>query len=399
LPNPFHPAPGAFPARIIGRDAELSAIRDAVRRARAGQAPSPIVIVGQRGMGKTVLLRHLRDLSGEQTLPLQIETFPGRSLASRVREKLDDLLESVEPLPDRAGNILKRTLKVLPKLSYELPQDAGAIAIGPQDELPETHLYRESLIAMLNALAKAAHVAKRYLTITIDEIQDADIASLETIATFVHESAQTKSPVLFAVAGLSETRDLMDRLRTYVQRWDTFDLRLLTRSETIDAIREPIAAQRISIEESALDLLTTESAGYPYFIQAYGSAVWECHRGKHITFRDAETGISQVKQRNEMSFYIRPLSKLTPREMSIALALAKLGPGAHAIGDVARELGVKAPDISSTRANLIKKHVIASPVPGRVEFRMPFTDRFLREHYDEYDSTDVRESRGRLRSR
>jgi hypothetical protein len=106
-----------------------------------------------------------------------------------------------------------------------------------------------------------------------------------------------------------------------------------------------------------------------------------------------------VKQRNEMSFYIRPLSKLTPREMSIALALAKLGPGAHAIGDVARELGVKAPDISSTRANLIKKHVIASPVPGRVEFRMPFTDRFLREHYDEYDSTDVRESRGRLRSR
>jgi len=46
----------------------------------------------------------------------------------------------------------------------------------------------------------------------------------------------------------------------------------LTPSETIEAIREPIVAARADIDEDALDELASESAGYPYFIQAYGSA-------------------------------------------------------------------------------------------------------------------------------
>ncbi len=394
MANPFHPAPGALPARIIGRDVELAAIGEAVRRAGLGQAPTPAVVVGQRGMGKTVLLRYLRELAGEATLALPLETLPGRTLASRVREKIDKLLTSVEPLPTRAGAVLKRAMKALPKLSYELPHDAGSVALeasGAAVAGPEIDY--QSLVAMLTALQEAARVARRYLTITIDEIQDADLASVEAVATFVHESAQSDCPILLAVAGLSETRDLMDKLRTYVHRWNTFDLRLLTLAESVAAIREPIVLQGHAIDEDALYLLATESGGYPYFIQAYASAAWEAHRGKTIALADVESSLPALRARNEMSFYIRPLSKLTPRETLLALTLAKLGPGAHSVGDVARELGVKAPDISSTRGALLRKHLISSPVPGKIEFRIPFTDRFLREHSADYDTPEVQEAR------
>jgi type II secretory pathway predicted ATPase ExeA len=395
--NPFHPAPGALPARIVGRDAELAAMREAVRRAGLGQAPTPTVIIGQRGMGKTVLLRHLRELAGDATLALQLETLPGRTLGSRVREKIDGLLTSVEPLPARAGAVLKRAVKALPKISYELPHQAGAVAFeAGADSAARSEVDYESLVSMLTALQEAARVARRYVTITIDEAQDADLASVEAVTTFVHESAQGPRPILLALAGLSETRDLMDKLRTYVHRWDTFELRLLTLSESIEAIREPIVAQGHVIDEDALYLLATESGGYPYFIQAYASAAWEAHRGKTIALGDVESSLPAVRQRNEMSFYLRPLSKLTPRETLVALTLACLGPGTHSVGEVARELGVKAPDISSIRGALVKKHLISSPIPGKIEFRIPFTDRFLREHFADYDTPEVREARAEL---
>ncbi len=147
--NPFNPAPGALPARIVGRGPELSAIREAIRRAAGGSAPVPLVFIGQRGMGKTVLLRELRDLGGRQTLAVPLEIIPSQPLAETLREKLDDLVSSVDSLPAKAANLLGKTLKALPKLSYELPHGAGAISLG-DDEHERVHA--QSLMAMLRAL-------------------------------------------------------------------------------------------------------------------------------------------------------------------------------------------------------------------------------------------------------
>ncbi len=163
----------------------------------------------------------------------------------------------------------------------------------------------------------------------------------------------------------------------------------LTPSETIEAIREPIVAARADIDEDALDELASESAGYPYFIQAYGSAAWEAYHGKRITLADVRTSLPDVRARNEASFYVRPLAKLTPRETAFALALADLGDGSHEMRAVASALGATAPDLSSTRASLVRKSIVAVPIPGRVEFRIPFTDHYLREHRKEYETAEV----------
>jgi hypothetical protein len=100
-----------------------------------------------------------------------------------------------------------------------------------------------------------------------------------------------------------------------------------------------------------------------------------------------------------MTFYVRPLAKLTARELLVALTLSKLGPGPQNVGEVARELGVTTPDISSTRAALVRKHIVSSPIPGKLEFRIPFTERFLLEHWNDYDTPDLRDSRQELKER
>jgi hypothetical protein len=396
MSNPFNPAPGALPARIVGRESELSAMRESIRRVKSGSAPTPLVFIGQRGMGKTVLLRELRDLGGRDTLAIPIEILRSQPLSHTLQEKLDDLLASVETLPKKAGHLIEKALKSLPKLSYELPNDAGAFAIAGSGESRTEH---ESLTTMLRALGVAARSAKRYITLTIDEIQDADIRSLETLVRFVHESAQSDAPILLACAGLSESYVVLQKLRTYVQRWTTFDLRFLSESESIEAIREPIIAANARIEEAALLLLAEEAGGYPFFIQTYASAAWETSDGRFITLADVEASLPDVRRRNEFSFYVRPLARMSPRETLFAIALAELGPGPHDIGAIARALGVGAPDVSSIRLTLVRKAIVAVPIPGKVEFRIPFTDRYLRAHRSEYETSEVAAYRSELARR
>ncbi len=385
MPNPFNPAPGALPERILGREPELAAIREAIRRAKDHSAPVPLVFLGQRGMGKTVLLRKLREEGGMATLAVGIEVLPGRPFDEAFRTKIEAAIAGVESLPRKVAGTLEKALANLPKLSYELPHDQGAIAIAASQE-PERS---QTLAAMLEALRIAARDAKRFLTITLDEIQDADVSSMQTLVRFIHESAQSEFPVLFACAGLDESHAVLEKMRTYVQRWTSFDLRLLTEAETVEAIREPILAEKSSIENPAVELLEKECAGYPFFIAAYGSGAWEKHRGRTITLSDVETSLPEIRARIETNFYVRPLARMSPRESAFAIDLAALGPGVHEIGAVAASLGAKTPDISSIRTTLVRKGIISVPIPGKVAFRMPFTDRYLRDHRREFETAEV----------
>ncbi len=111
----------------------------------------------------------------------------------------------------------------------------------------------------------------------------------------------------------------------------------------------------------ALDLLVQESAGYPFFVQKYASAVWNEHRNGKITRHDAEATIPGVRKLVEKTLYGGAFAGLTAREIVVALAVANLGPGAHAIGVVAKSLGTTSDTLGSIRSNLIKKDILFVP--------------------------------------
>jgi len=71
------------------------------------------------------------------------------------------------------------------------------------------------------------------------------------------------------------------------------------------------------------------------------------------------------------------LSRHERREIAVALAVADLGPGAHALGDGARSLSTTSDTLGSIRSNLIKKDILFVPASGMVRFRMPLADRYV----------------------
>ena len=59
--NPYSPGAGTPPPELAGRDELRETIRIALERVRAGRPSKSILMVGLRGVGKTVLLDRMRE--------------------------------------------------------------------------------------------------------------------------------------------------------------------------------------------------------------------------------------------------------------------------------------------------------------------------------------------------
>ncbi len=59
--NPFAPGAGSPPPELAGRDELRETVRIAIERTRAGKPARSVLMVGLRGVGKTVLLDRMRD--------------------------------------------------------------------------------------------------------------------------------------------------------------------------------------------------------------------------------------------------------------------------------------------------------------------------------------------------
>lgn len=376
-PNPYQPAPGAPPPVLAGRDAELRAIADALARTGEGRPAQPLVFVGLRGIGKTALLHRLAADARTRGVVVAVEAAKDTTLAASLRVALQAAIRSSAGASRKLAAAIESALEKMP-LSYELPNNMGAIALTR----PPAAQLEGPLSEAMSDLATSLHKHGRYLAVTIDEVQDADLATLRPLITVIHQSAAGAQPILFACAGLPGTPARLHEARTYTERWQFFRLSLLTPAQASDAIRLPAEELGVSVERDALDLLVAESGGYPFFVQEYAKAAWDQHRGKRITLADAQAVIGGVRALLENSFYRERFDRLTPRELRFVIALADLGPGAQQLRAIAERMGTDSAALGSTRTQLIKKDVIVVPGPGLVEFRIPLSDRYIENNRD-----------------
>src|SRR5713101_8068557 len=111
--NPFAPGAGTPPPELVGRDDLRETIRIALERVRAGLPTKSILMVGLRGVGKTVLLDRMRDdaeAAGIHTI--RIEAPEGRSLPALIAPQLRIALLRLSR-NEKAKNLAHRGLRAL----------------------------------------------------------------------------------------------------------------------------------------------------------------------------------------------------------------------------------------------------------------------------------------------
>src|SRR6201746_1468781 len=93
ISNPYAPGAGSPPPELAGRDKLLSDVALAIARIRHGRAAKSLLMVGLRGVGKTVLLDHMRaDAEAAGIYTVRIEAPENRSLPPILAPPLRPLL-------------------------------------------------------------------------------------------------------------------------------------------------------------------------------------------------------------------------------------------------------------------------------------------------------------------
>ncbi len=381
--NPFAPGAGTPPPELAGRDELRELVRVAIERVRLGLPTKSILMVGLRGVGKTVLLDRMRDdaeASGIQTV--RIEAPESRSLPAILAPQLRQALLRLSR-NEQAKELAKRALRGLAGFARALKIKYQDIEVGidfePEPGLADNGDLEHDLQALLEVVGAAAQKAGSALVLFIDELQYVEEEQLAALITALHRTAQRRMPVVLVGAGLPQLRGQMGRAKSYAERlFDFPEIAALPASAARIAIAKPAREQGVEVLEEALEKILEQTHGYPYFLQEWGKHAWDVAVESPITRNDVEVASTAAVAALDESFFRVRFDRLTPSEKKYLRAMAELGAGPHRSGDIAEKLERKVTSLGPTRNQLISKGMIWSPNHGDTAFTVPLFDEFMR---------------------
>jgi len=256
IANPYSPGAGTPPPELAGRDELLRAVDIASQRIRAGRHAKSVLMIGLRGVGKTVLLDRMRENAEAAGLhTLRIEAPEARSLPAILAPQLRQALlrlsrsEQARALGHRALRALTGFAKAL-KVKYE-DIEVG-FDLDAEPGLADNGDLEHDLQALLEAAGRAAQAADTALVMFIDELQYVEEEQLASLITALHRCAQQKVPVMLVGAGLPQLPGRMGRAKSYAER--LFDFPFVGPLDTVaarDALEVPAVELDVAYEIAA----------------------------------------------------------------------------------------------------------------------------------------------------
>lgn len=381
--NPFAPGAGTPPPELAGRDELREIVRVALERVRLGLPSKSILMVGLRGVGKTVLLDRMREdaeTAGLQTA--RVEAPENRSLPALLAPQLRVALLRLSR-NEQAKKLALRALRGLAGFAKALKVKYHDIEVGldfdPEPGLADNGDLEHDLQALLEVVGAAAKEASTALVLFIDELQYVEEEQLAALITALHRAAQRRLPVVLVGAGLPQLRGQMGRAKSYAERMFDFpEIGALAEDAARIAIAKPARDQGVEVKPDALKSIVTQTRGYPYFLQEWGKQAWDAAAASPITRKDVDQASKAAVAALDESFFRVRFDRLTPAEKRYLRAMAELGPGPHRSGDIADKLARKVTSLGPTRNQLIAKGMIWSPSHGDTAFTVPLFDEFMR---------------------
>jgi hypothetical protein len=382
ITNPYAPGAGTPPPELAGRDELRNTIRIALERIRLGRPAKSILMVGLRGVGKTVLLDRMRESAEQAGMEtMRIEAPEGRSLPAILAPQLRQALLRLSH-NEKAKALAQQALKGLAGFAKALKVKYQDIEVGfdfdPEPGLADNGDLEQDLQSLFEAAGKAAKEAGTALVLFVDELQYVKEEELAALITALHRMAQRTLPVALVGAGLPQLRGRMGRAKSYAERlFDFPEIGPLSEADARVAIIKPAQKLNVDVTEQALQSIIKETAGYPYFLQEWGKHAWDMAKASPIVLQDVENACKIVLAALDESFFRVRFDRLTPLEKRYLRAMAALGSSPYRSGDIAGVLNRNVSALGPTRAQLISKGMIWSPNHGDTAFTVPLFGAFM----------------------
>ena len=358
--NPYAPGAGQRPPELAGRDQQLGAFEVVLERVARGRPERSLVLTGLRGVGKTVLLNALRSAAVRRDWGTgKLEARPDQPL----RRPLSGALhQAVRELGHPQAQGVDHVLGVI-RAFAERSAGSGAKLRDrwhPGIEAPAVRGRADSgdieidLVELLTDVGGLAADLGRGIAVFLDEMQDLGPDDVSALCAAFHEISQSGLPVIVVGAGLPHLPAVLSASKSYSERLFAYQrVDRLGRDAADRALSAPAAEEDAAYTEEALAAMYAATGGYPYFIQAYGKAVWDVAPRTPITTADVGVAAPEAEAELAVGFFGSRYERATPGERDYLRAMADVAAGTEgedldgtasvSTADVAASAGQEAP--------------------------------------------------------
>ncbi|HCK83245.1 MAG TPA: AAA family ATPase [Hyphomonadaceae bacterium] len=376
--NPYSPGAGAPPPELAGREGVLESAGNAIVRAKAGRAPKALMVLGLRGVGKTVLLNEfekIAEANGSQTA--LVEAVANQSLAEMLTPQLQRILLKLNRL-QRVGHELQRAFGLLRSFASVFKVRVGELEFGASNE-PVTGDLSLDLTDLFVAIGEAAKARNTVIAILIDEVQYLTQEDLSALIVALHKISQRRLPLVFFGAGLPQLAKLAGDAKSYAERLFEYPpIGPLDSESARRALVEPARSEGAEFSDDALEHILEQTRGYPFFLQVWGAHAWDAAKLTPINAADAKAATTRAIAGLDEGIFKSRFERMTERQRQYARAMAEFGAGPANSTAVAELLGMNVKQAGPVRDELIKKGMAYSPNRGDVAFTIPLFDEFMR---------------------
>jgi hypothetical protein len=383
ITNPYTPGAGSPPPELAGRSELREKVRICLERLRIGNTARSIIMVGLRGVGKTVLLEQMRldaEKSGIHTV--RVEVPESRSVPALLAPALRLAMLRLSQI-ESAKAYASRALRAISGLAGALKVKYQDIEVGidfePEKGLADNGDLEGDLTALLVEVGLAAAAAKTVIVLFIDELQYIEQDQFAALISALHRCSQLKLPVTMVGAGLPQLLSLAGQAKSYAERLFEYPIvDKLDNSAASNAIKKPASALGVDFDDDAVAEIVLKTHGYPYFLQEWGKHTWDVADQSPVTLKNVQLASELTIAALDESFFRVRLDRTTPSERRYLRAMAELGPGPHRSGDIALQLNRKASSFGPLRSSLISKGIVWSPTHGDTAFTVPLFHEYMR---------------------
>ncbi len=361
-PPPYNPGFGTSPPVLAGRDELLTAFDAGIE---TGPRSPWFVhgIVGDRGVGKTVLLNALQDRVKTRGWPVvAFQVVPGEPL---IVSMLRDMVKEAGSAWTKISKTL-RSFNLEVTLGVDLKVAKAEARVTPRSKIAQPlSVVARDIFQLIGEHAKSQG---KGLLITLDEAHSLDDRAEAAALASVLQTAVKRNqfPISVYFAGLPQMRSVFREAGTFLERMQIDELGGLSRESATLALVQPAMREGVLIDDDALSHLVDSAEGYPYLVQLVGFHAWEAMAGgRKITLAAATAGVSRARSQLEEVFESR-WEHLSGLERAYLQVVARAGGSADS-QQISAALGRTNEQLSSTRSELINEHrLLHAPRRGRV---------------------------------
>lgn len=392
--NPFMPGAGHMPPYLAGRSSEQEEFKRLLGQTVITQN---LILSGLRGVGKTVLLGHLKPIAQQAGWLWTGDEFSEQTALNEDRI----VVRLITDLSLLLGSIFLKTQIELP-MGFTGKPTAKHRPLGYQD-LQKIYddtpgLSADKLKSVLRYVGKMIAPTKvKGIVFAYDEAQNlADHAQKEqyplSLLLDVFQSIQKNPgghPFMLVLTGLPTLFTRLTEARTYSERmFHTLMLERLSDQESRDAITVPIQQERCPVKftPEAINVIVKLSGGYPFFIQYICREAFDIYMARLSSEKTPVIPIAEILQKLDQNFFSKRWDLVSDPQRVFLRVVAQLPncEGEFTAQEIIRVSGdvldkkFSSSSVAQYLNRLSDKGLIYRNRFGRYQFAVPMLSEFIK---------------------